>query len=101
MVNENPASGKAKRMSRMVLCADDYGISPGVCDAVEDLADRGRISAVSAMTAFPEWRQRAAGLRAVARARGVDVGVHLTLTDHEPLSAPRRLASPPPVCCRR
>jgi predicted glycoside hydrolase/deacetylase ChbG (UPF0249 family) len=78
-------------MPRLVLCADDYGISPGVCDAIDFLAGEGRISASGAMTLFPEWRQRAQGLRRIAAVRGIDVGVHLTLTDHEPLSKPVRL----------
>ncbi len=93
MVIENPLAGKAERISRLVLCADDYGMSPGVCDAIDVLAGKGRISATSAMTLFPEWRQRAQGLAAIAAAHGVDVGVHLTLTDHESLSAPRRLGA--------
>ena len=35
---------------RIVLCADDYGIAPGVSAAIRDLVARGRINATSAMT---------------------------------------------------
>ena len=34
---------------RIWLCADDYGISPGVNDAIRDLLLRGRINATSVM----------------------------------------------------
>lgn len=74
-------------MDAIVVCADDYAISHGVCDAIETLIEDGRLKATSVMTVFPEWRQRAAGLRATAEAAGADVGLHLTLTDHEPLTA--------------
>lgn len=92
MVIEKPADANGDERRSMVLCADDFGMSQGVCDAVEDLLKNRRLSAVSAMTGFPEWRQRAAGLRAVAEAAGADVGLHLTLTDHAPLAPLPRLA---------
>lgn len=79
-------------MKRLVLCADDYGMSDGVCDAIESLIAARRLSATSVMTGFPEWRSRAAGLAEIAAAKGVEVGLHLTLTDHEPVSPMRRFA---------
>lgn len=79
-------------MAAIVVCADDYGISHGVCDAIDTLIGERRVSATSAMTVFPEWRQRAADLKAVAAAGGASVGLHLTLTDHEPLARLPRLA---------
>ncbi|WP_337995508.1 ChbG/HpnK family deacetylase [Oleispirillum naphthae] len=91
MVIEKPADANGDEERRMVLCADDFGISPGVCDAIEDLLEKRRLSAVSAMTGFAEWRQRAAGLRAAA-AGAADVGLHLTLTDHDSLAPLPRLA---------
>ncbi|MDY0241633.1 MAG: ChbG/HpnK family deacetylase [Rhodospirillaceae bacterium] len=80
-------------MAHIVICADDYGMSEGVCDAIDTLIAEGRIHATSAMTVFPEWRQRAVSLRALADRAGADVGLHLTLTDHEPLSSPAGLIS--------
>ena len=35
------------------LCADDYGISPGVNEAIRDLIARGRINATSVMVVAP------------------------------------------------
>ena len=35
------------------LCADDYGLSPGVNRAIRDLIERGRLNATSAMMVGP------------------------------------------------
>jgi len=74
----------------LVLCADDYGISPGVGRGIRALAAAGRLSATSCMTVFPEWRDEAPQLVEVADRIGV--GLHLTLTDHAPLGPMPRLA---------
>lgn len=92
MVIENPGSGKVETAGAVIVCADDYGISHGVCDAIESLIEEGRLRATTAMTGFPEWRSRAAHLRTLAAACGADIGLHLTLTDHEPLAPMPRFA---------
>lgn len=79
-------------MATIVVCADDYGMSHGVCDAIDALIAERRLSATSAMTIFPEWRQRAADLNALAVANRASVGLHLTLTDHAPVARLPRLA---------
>ena len=38
---------------RIWLCADDYGISPGVNRAIRDLIKRGRLNATSVMMVAP------------------------------------------------
>lgn len=76
----------------IIVCADDYGLAPGVCDAIETLITLHRLSATSAMVGLPEWTARAAGLRAIVARHPADVGLHLTLTDHPPLSAAPTLA---------
>ncbi|MFC7335205.1 ChbG/HpnK family deacetylase [Rhodocista pekingensis] len=69
----------------ILLCADDYGLSPGVSCAILRLALDGRISALSCMTVGPSWRKDAAALEpAYGR---VDVGLHLCLTALPPLGA--------------
>lgn len=75
---------------RVVLCADDYGLSPGIGVAVRDLLDRGRLSATSCMTAGPHWPAEAARLRPYAGR--ADLGLHLTLTDQAPAGPCPRLA---------
>ena len=67
---------------RIWLCADDYGISPGVNRAIRDLVERGRINATSAMVVGPALgRDEAGALRtAAASSRRCAIGLHLTLT---------------------
>jgi predicted glycoside hydrolase/deacetylase ChbG (UPF0249 family) len=81
---------------RIILCADDYGISPAVSGAIRDLLARARINATSVMMAAPSMNAaEAAALVAVAS--GAAIGLHLTLTaPFEPLSrgyAPLRRGS--------
>jgi chitin disaccharide deacetylase len=72
---------------RIILCADDYGISPAVNAAIRDLIARGRINATSVMVVAPSFnRGEAEALLAVA-ARSA-IGLHVTLTaPFRPLSA--------------
>ena len=44
---------KAAAPRRIWLCADDYGMSPGVNRAIRELIGRGRINATSVMVATP------------------------------------------------
>ena len=43
------------------LCADDYGISPGVSAAIRELIVRERINATSVMVASPHFNGEEAG----------------------------------------
>jgi predicted glycoside hydrolase/deacetylase ChbG (UPF0249 family) len=67
---------------RIVLCADDYGISPGVNEAIRDLIARGRINATSAMVVAPSLTPtEAAALTELKRgAPHLQIGLHFTLT---------------------
>jgi predicted glycoside hydrolase/deacetylase ChbG (UPF0249 family) len=69
----------------LVVCADDFAYSPAICDAIVDLAGRGRISAISCMTNMPLWHDQAQRLRPLIGR--VDIGVHLTLIEEAPLTA--------------
>ncbi|MCR6631609.1 MAG: ChbG/HpnK family deacetylase [Magnetospirillum sp.] len=74
----------------ITLCADDYGLSPGVSDGIRALIALGRLQATGCMTGSPHWPDAAPLLRALdGRA---DMGVHLTLTDQAPLGAMPDLA---------
>ena len=69
----------------MILCADDYGISPSVSRGIVELVDRGRVSATSCMvTGSANLEQQMSEI--AARREIVDVGLHLTLTDNMPLT---------------
>ena len=67
---------------RIWLCADDYGLSPGVNRAIRDLIERGRLNATSVMVVGPSiGRDEVEALRAAAaRSRRCAIGLHVTLT---------------------
>jgi chitin disaccharide deacetylase len=64
------------------LCADDYGISPGVNRGIRELIARGRLNATSVMVVGPSiGRDEAQSLQAVvADSRHCAIGLHATLT---------------------
>jgi len=63
---------------RPILNADDYAMTGGVSDAIEDLARAGRLSATSVMTSMPVWPERASRLRELRKQ--IATGLHLNLT---------------------
>jgi chitin disaccharide deacetylase len=65
-----------------ILCADDYGLAPGVGAAIRELIAQGRLSATSCMTAGPYWPEEARLLAPLAGR--ADIGLHFTLTDQTP-----------------
>jgi predicted glycoside hydrolase/deacetylase ChbG (UPF0249 family) len=72
------------------LCADDYGISPGVNAGIRELIVRGRINATSIMVAAPYFNSdEAAALDTLnSGEKRADLGLHVTLTaPFSPLSA--------------
>ena len=78
------------RTRRIWLCADDYGISPGVNDAIRKLIIGGRINATSVMVVAPHFNSgEAAALdRVNAVEKRAAIGLHVTLTSpFQPLSA--------------
>jgi hypothetical protein len=72
----------AAPLRRIWLCADDYGISPGVNRAIVDLIERGRLNATSAMVVGPALgRADVAALQAAAATSPrCAIGLHVTLT---------------------
>jgi chitin disaccharide deacetylase len=67
---------------RIWLCADDYGISPGVNRAIRDLIENGRLNATSAMVVGPAiGRDEVNALKAAVKANPrCAIGLHATLT---------------------
>jgi predicted glycoside hydrolase/deacetylase ChbG (UPF0249 family) len=67
---------------RIWLCADDYGLSPGVNRAIRDLVERGRLNATSVMVVGPAiGRDEVATLDDVAaKSPRCAIGLHATLT---------------------
>ena len=73
---------------RIWLCADDYGMAPGVNRAIRTLIAHGRLNATSVMTAAPHLGAEADELaRLNADAPRALIGLHVTLTGpFKPLS---------------
>ncbi|WP_438275603.1 ChbG/HpnK family deacetylase [Nitrobacter sp.] len=67
---------------RIRLCADDYGISPGVNRAIRDLIERERVNATSVMVVGPAAGREEVGIleAAVAHNPHCLIGLHVTLT---------------------
>jgi len=75
---------------RLIVCADDYALAPGVSLGIRELAEAGRISATGAMVTMPGWAVEAPALKALDGK--IAVGLHLTLTDQAPLGPMPELA---------
>jgi chitin disaccharide deacetylase len=67
---------------RFWLCADDYGIAPGVNAAIRDLVARRRLNATSVMVVTPSFARSEEAALSMLNAAGprVAIGLHLTLT---------------------
>lgn len=70
---------------RIILCADDFALSPGVSAGITALANKKRISATSCMTTTPHWEKDAQQLQPLCGT--IDVGLHFNLTEGTALSA--------------
>lgn len=68
------------------LIADDYGLAPGVSEAIRILLGNGQIDGTGCMTLFPEWSDEALSILALAKPEKAEIGIHLTLTDFKPVS---------------
>ena len=67
----------------ILICADDYGIAPGVSTAIRALVAARRLSATSCMVVGARWDEEAPRLRPFKGS--LDIGLHFTLTDLPPL----------------
>jgi len=64
---------------RIVLNADDFGLSAGIDQGILDLLANGRLTGVSAMTTGPRWSEDGPNLAAYRTA--ADIGLHFSLTE--------------------
>ncbi|MDB5705067.1 MAG: hypothetical protein JWN66_2183 [Sphingomonas bacterium] len=72
-------------MPRLVLCADDFGLSPEISQVIAGLAEDGKINAISCMTACPGWIEDSELLLSLPLS--IEIGLHITLTGETPLTA--------------
>ena len=74
-----PAAGRP-----LMLCADDFGLSSGIDQAIAGLVRTGRLGAFSCLSNGPAWGDDAA--LAVALRGQAQLGLHFNLTEGRPLS---------------
>lgn len=67
-----------------ILCADDFGFTPGVSEGILELVAKRRLSAVSCMMTQAGLRDSAAELK--SHKDHLDIGIHIVLTDLQALS---------------
>jgi len=70
--------GIPENLKPIILCADDYGVSPSVGAGIRELVAARRLSAVSCLSTAPTWPEEAVLLKPL-RAQ-IDVGLHFNLT---------------------
>lgn len=66
-------------LKRIFLCADDFGLNPGVCEGLLKLAHKQRLSAVSCMVNTADFIPYAQKLSSLAEV--VQIGLHFNLTE--------------------
>ena len=69
--------------ANIILCADDYALTPGVSAGIQQLAETHRLSATSALVTTRHWHDHANALRELRQ--GLAVGLHFNLTLGAPL----------------
>ncbi len=82
----NNAPGEGER--RLITTADDFGLSIGVNEAVEQAATRGILTSASLMVSAPEASDAVARARATPR---LAVGLHLVVIEGTPTLPPERI----------
>ncbi|PYO28094.1 MAG: hypothetical protein DMD73_06885 [Gemmatimonadetes bacterium] len=84
--------GATPSARRLVVNADDFGLSPGVNDGILEAHAAGVVSSVSVLVNAPGWEDAVAALRGGGAALGA--GLHLNLTAGESLCSGRSLVHP-------
>lgn len=77
-------------MSRLVVCADDVGLDPGITDGAIEAWRDGIVTDLSLLVARDDWERTAAALRDAGVS---EVGVHLTLCEGRPVLPPPEVPS--------
>ena len=77
-------SGAATGLRTLALCADDFGLTPGISRGIARLAAAQRLTAIACITNSPHWPD--ASVRLHGLPDSVDVGLHLNFTEGRPLS---------------
>lgn len=74
-----------EKSARLVICADDFGLTRAISQSIAALARRGKLNAISCMSVSSGWADDARLLRTLPA--DIQIGLHLTLTEEVPLTA--------------
>ena len=72
---------------RVIINADDFGITQGVNKAILELIDAGVLTSTSVMSNMPDY------LEMLNLKNGMGIGVHCNLTVGKPVTEPRKVSS--------
>ena len=75
---------------RLVVTADDFGLSPGVDHGILEGFRRGIVRSTALLVSFPDVADSVERLR---QEPGLEVGIHLNLTAGPPVLPPKRVPS--------
>ncbi|MBI3563219.1 MAG: ChbG/HpnK family deacetylase [Gammaproteobacteria bacterium] len=67
----------------VAICADDYGLAPGISNAILDLVQQRRLTSVSCITNSADFSRAATQLRPWRDQ--IEIGLHFNLTEGSPL----------------
>ena len=90
MLNPAVAMQPTDMPARLILNADDFGLTPGINRAIAELHEAGALTSATLMAKGPAFRDAVAIGRQHPR---LGVGCHVVLTDGEPVSPPERIRS--------
>lgn len=74
----------------LLICADDYGLTHGICDAVLDLVSFARLSAIGVRASGPVFAQRAGELAALDASIAVGLVLDFTPLARKPAALATR-----------
>ena len=72
-------------LSRLTLCADDFAWSPATSRVIAALLETAKLNATGCMTLRPNWPEDSRRLRDLPAP--AQIGLHLVLTDEQPLAS--------------
>jgi predicted glycoside hydrolase/deacetylase ChbG (UPF0249 family) len=86
----------------LVICADDYAISPETSAVILSLLEQGTVNATSCLVEGKAWIQTAAALRRLHdKNQSIAVGLHLNLTESFPGRDSPAIVEPMPLLALR
>lgn len=81
---------KENRVKSLIVNADDFALTPGVCEGIVEAFQKGIVTSTSLMVNSPYLAE---AVRLLQANPDLDVGIHLNLTWGNPVSPPHRVST--------